>query len=97
MQKGDSLWSISRKYNVNVNDIKLANNLTNDILTIGQILTIPSIRNSEDYLESNLYVVQKGDSLWSIANEFKVSINEIRMINNLSTDILNIGQTLIIP
>ena len=91
------LWSISRKYNVNVNDIKLANNLTNDILTIGQILTIPSIRNSEDYLESNLYVVQKGDSLWSIANEFKVSINEIRMINNLSTDILNIGQTLIIP
>ena len=85
------------KYNVNVNDIKLANNLTNDILTIGQILTIPSIRNSEDYLESNLYVVQKGDSLWSIANEFKVSINEIRMINNLSTDILNIGQTLIIP
>ena len=97
VQKGDSLWSISRKYNVNVNDIKLANNLTNDILTIGQILTIPSIRNSEDYLESNLYVVQKGDSLWSIANEFKVSINEIRMINNLSTDILNIGQTLIIP
>lgn len=97
VQKGDSLWSISRKYNVNVNDIKLANNLTNDILTIGQILTIPSVRNSEDYIESNLYVVQKGDSLWSIANEFKVSINEIRMINNLSTDILNIGQTLIIP
>lgn len=97
VQKGDSLWSISRKYNVNVNDIKLANNLSSDILTIGQILTIPSIRNSEDYIESNLYVVQKGDSLWSIANKFKVSINEIRMINNLSTDILNIGQTLIIP
>ena len=97
VQKGDSLWSISRKYNVNVNDIKLANNLSSDILTIGQILTIPSVRNSEDYIESNLYVVQKGDSLWSIANKFKVSINEIRMINNLSTDILNIGQTLIIP
>ena len=97
VQKGDSLWSISRKYNVNVNDIKLANNLSSDILTIGQILTIPSVRSNEDYIESNLYVVQKGDSLWSIANKFKVSINEIRMINNLSTDILNIGQTLIIP
>ena len=95
VQNGDSLYSISRMYGVSVDDIKNANNLTSNILTIGQVLTIPTDEVSSN--TSNLYVVQKGDSLWSIANRFGVSINQIRMINNLNSDILNIGQTLIIP
>ena len=73
-----------------------ANNLTSDILTIGQVLTIPT-KNAENGSNSNLYVVQRGDSLWSIARKYNVSINEIRMINNLNSDVLMIGQTLIIP
>lgn len=95
VQKGDSLYSISRMYGISVDDIKNANNLTSNILTIGQVLTIPTDEVSSN--TSNLYVVQKGDSLWSIANRFGVSINQIRMMNNLNSDILNIGQTLIIP
>lgn len=95
VQNGDSLYSISRMYGISVDDIKNANNLTSNILTIGQVLTIPTDEVSSN--TSNLYVVQKGDSLWSIANRFGVSINQIRMINNLNSDILNIGQTLIIP
>lgn len=95
VQNGDSLYSISRMYGISVDDIKNANNLTSNILTIGQVLTIPTDEVSSN--TSNLYVVQKGDSLWSIANRFGVSINQIRMMNNLNSDILNIGQTLIIP
>ena len=99
LQKGDSLYSISRAYGVSVDEIRNLNNLTSDILTIGQILIIPSndLGDSSQNNISNLYVVQKGDSLWSIANKFGVSINEIRMINNLNSDLLSIGQTLIIP
>ena len=100
VQKGDSLYSISRAYGVSVDDLRRTNNLTSDILTIGQVLTIPTANNGDNTLpntNSNLYVVQRGDSLWSIANRFGVSINAIRMINNLTSDILNIGQTLIIP
>lgn len=98
VQKGDSLYSISRAYGVSVNDLKNANNLTSDILTIGQVLMIPDeASNGFSNSASNLYVVQKGDSLWSIANRFNTSVNAIRMINNLSSDILSIGQTLIIP
>lgn len=98
VQKGDSLYSISRAYGVSVNDLKNANNLTSDILTIGQVLMIPDeTSNGFSNSASNLYVVQKGDSLWSIANRFNTSVNAIRMINNLSSDILSIGQTLIIP
>ena len=95
VQNGDTLYSISRMYGVSVDDIKNANNLNSNILTIGQVLTIPDGSSSSTI--SNLYVVQKGDSLWSIANKFGVSINQIRMINNLTSDILSIGQTLIIP
>lgn len=93
VQKGDSLYSIAREYGVSVERLKEENGLTTDVLTVGQILTIPEVSNNT----TNLYVVQKGDSLWSIANRFGVSINMIRMINNLSSDVLSIGQTLIIP
>lgn len=101
VEKGDSLYSISRIYGISVDDIKAANGLTSNILTIGQVLVIPTVNLNDNgnisSNNSNLYVVQKGDSLWSIANRFGVSINEIRMINNLNSDILSIGQTLIIP
>lgn len=96
VQKGDSLWLIANKNNISINDLKNSNNLTSDILTIGQVLTIPT-KNAENGSNSNLYVVQRGDSLWSIARKYNVSINEIRMINNLNSDVLMIGQTLIIP
>lgn len=95
VQKGDNLYSIARKYGVSIDDIKNANQLTSDILTVGQVLVIPNdITNNNT---SNLYVVKKGDTLWSIANQFNVRINDIRMINNLNSDILSIGQTLMIP
>ena len=96
VQRGDSLYSIANAYNVSVNDLRNINNLTSDILSVGQVLIIPenSNRNSNT---SNLYVVKRGDSLWSIANKFNVSINKIRMLNNLNSDILTICQTIIIP
>lgn len=93
VQRGDSLYSIARDYGVSVERLREENGLTTDVLTIGQVLTIPSVGNNT----TNLYVVQRGDSLWSIANRFGVSINAIRMINNLTSDVLSIGQTLIIP
>ena len=96
VQRGDSLYSIANAYNVSVNDLRNINNLTSDILSVGQVLIIPGNLNRNSNT-SNLYVVKRGDSLWSIANKFNVSINKIRMLNNLNSDILTIGKTLIIP
>ena len=99
VKKGDSLYSISKTFNVSIDDIKSLNDLSSNILTIGQVLILPdnNINNENIDGNSNIYVVQKGDTLWSIANKYNVSINNIRMINNLNSDILSIGQTLIIP
>lgn len=92
VKKGDTLFSISKAYNVSVNDIKKANNLTSDTLSVGQKLIIPS--KEENY---DTYIVKKGDTLYSIARNFNVSVNEIMALNNLSSSVLTPGQTLVIP
>lgn len=93
VKRGDSLYTIANTYGVSVDELKNANGIVGDIITVGQVLTIPNSNSNT----SNLYVVQRGDSLWSIANRFGVSVNTLRMMNNLTSDVLSIGQTLIIP
>ncbi len=88
VKAGDNLYSIAERFNVSVNEIKKSNNLTSDLLSIGQELIIPG---------TNVYIVQAGDNLYSIAEQFNVSVNEIKEANNLTTNLLSIGQELIIP
>jgi len=95
VQSGDSLYSIARKLGTTVNELKSLNNLTSNNLSIGQILKIPSEFVSED--ENEIYSVQAGDSLYSIANKFNTTVDELKTLNNLKSNILNIGQLLKIP
>ena len=92
VQKGDSLYQIAKRYNININDIKSINNLKTDNLSIGQKLKIPT--TNEKYIN---YQVVKGDSLYQIAKKFNVTVNEIKSLNNLTSNILSIGQKLKIP
>lgn len=93
VQKGDSLWKISQRYKVPVNDITAFNNLSNINLKIGDELRIP-ITNMEAEVT---YTVKRGDTLWSIAKDFEVSVDDIKNVNNLATNLLTVGQNLIIP
>ena len=93
VQKGDSLWKISQRYKVPVNDITAFNNLSNINLKIGDELRIP-ITNMEAEVT---YTVKRGDTLWSIAKDFEVSVDDIKNVNNLTTNLLTVGQNLIIP
>lgn len=101
VKSGDTLYKIANTYNVTVNQIKDANNLTSNTLSIGQKLLIPDIEatiEKEINESENLnYIVQKGDNLYNIANKYGVSVNAIKEINNLTSNILQIGQVLIIP
>lgn len=95
VQRGDSLYSIAKKFDVSVADIKSANNLQNNLISIGQKLVIPGFV-APTYSTIN-YVVQRGDSLYSIANRYNTTVNRIKEINNLTNNTLSIGDILKIP
>ena len=95
VQRGDTLWSIAKKFNTNVNDLKKANNLVNNTLYVGQNLVVPDYYTAED---TNItYIVKRGDTLYSIATQYGVSVNDLRNYNNLTSDLLSIGQQIKIP
>ena len=94
VKSGDSLWSISKKFGVTVAELKEANNLSSNLLSIGQNLIIPG-KVSEK--ESDEYSVQKGDTLYSIARKFNTTVDNLKSLNNITTDSLAIGQILKIP
>lgn len=96
VQRGDSLWKISRKYEVPVNDIISFNNLSSVNLQIGDELKIP-LTSQDNNTASKTYTVKTGDTLWSIAKNFDVSVNNLKAANNLTSNLLSVGQTLTIP
>lgn len=94
VKSGDSLWSISKKFGVSVSELKEANNLSSNLLSIGQNLIIPGKVPEK---ESDEYAVQKGDTLYSIARKFNTTVDNLKSLNNITTDSLAIGQILKIP
>lgn len=89
---GETLWDIARKYNVTMDTIIVANQLTNiHRLRVGQVLQVPT-------RDGVLYTVRSGDSLWTISRRFKVNADAIAQENNLSDPSrLRLGQELFIP
>ena len=91
VQKGDSLYSIARKYSTTIDKIKDLNNLTTNLLSIGQVLLISTDTNLE-----TTYTVQKGDSLYSIAKKYDTTVDRLKQLNNLKSNLLSVGQILIV-
>lgn len=92
VKSGDTLSQIAYDNKITTSELKKANNLASDLLKIGQVLIIPSKSTGEIN-----YIVQKGDNLYTIANKYDTTISDIKKINNLSTNTLQIGQLLKIP
>ena len=90
VQNGDSLWKIANKYGITVNELKSLNGLTSNNLTVGQILEVPGSSSSSD----GTYTVKSGDSLWKIANQYGLTVNELKSLNGLTSDNLSVGQVL---
>ena len=96
VKSGDTLWSIAKKYGVSVEELKEKNNLTSNALSINQVLLIPVEDESpvEVPSSSEYYTVKAGDSLYAIANKYGMSVDELKDLNNLTSNLLIIGQRL---
>lgn len=105
---GDSLYSIAKRFNTTVTAIKTENHLASDILSIGQTLKLP--RNSQvpapvpapvpepaPTMIMKEYFVVPGDTLFGIAKKFNTTVTQIKEKNNLTTNLINVGQKLVIP
>lgn len=89
VKKGDTLYKIASNYGITVDALKNANNLTNNLINIGQILKIPNKKRK--------YTVKKGDTLYRIALSYGITVDALKKVNNLTSNLLSIGQVLYIP
>lgn len=88
--KNDTLYSLSKKYNISIKQLMEVNGLRSEKIKAGQQLLVPD----QSIKSSSLYTVKKGDTLYSIAKKSGFSLNELKKINHLQTDKLYIGQKL---
>ena len=96
IKSGDTLYSIAKKYNTTVNKLKELNNLLTDNLTIGQNIKIPTIEETEVPTTTTSYIVKAGDTLYSIAKKYNTTVSIIKELNNLTTNLISVGEELLI-
>ncbi|WP_456324304.1 LysM peptidoglycan-binding domain-containing protein [Desulfonauticus submarinus] len=107
VRMGDSWWRISRRYGVPISVLKKVNGIYSNILRPGKVIIIPKSGQKEYFsrytivrkeaLKRANYTVQPGDSLWTIARKFGISVKTLKKANGLASSKLQIGQKLYIP
>jgi len=101
VKSGDTLSHIAKRYKQTTAQIKITNRLRNDFLRIGQVLRIPPIGEVAVLTEyqtppTRTYIVSAGDTLSQIAAKHKVSISSLKRANNLTSNLIKVGQELVI-
>ncbi|MBN1364794.1 MAG: LysM peptidoglycan-binding domain-containing protein, partial [Syntrophaceae bacterium] len=95
VKKGDSLYSISKKFNISVNEIKKSNNLRNSKIKINQVLKITPKGSSKlitvEKHDSSSYTVKKGDTLSEIAQKNRIPLKKLMALNNLNSKTIRAG------
>lgn len=102
IQKGDTLSEIAQRYNTTVNELVRLNNIRNpNMIYANETLLIPTKNNSistgSDDKNNTIYIVQRGDTLYSIAKRFNTTVQNIVNNNGISNpNLIYPGQSLII-
>lgn len=102
VKRGDTLFSISRMYNLNVYDLRAVNKEIGDSLSVGQKINLPAgaKKGASQVVAQKkniVHIVKKGDTLYSIGKNYNVSVAAIMAYNNMKVNSLSVGQKLRIP
>ncbi|MCM3570700.1 LysM peptidoglycan-binding domain-containing protein [Neobacillus mesonae] len=100
VKSGDSLSLIAKKYHTTTAELKSANHLASDLIFVGQVLEIPNktVDQAPDTMASSReYTVKSGDSLSVIAKVYRTTVEDIKTVNHLTSDLIKVGQVLKIP
>jgi len=95
VEAGETLFALSRKYNVDVQSIKAANTESLDNLSIGQRVLIP-IQKINNQQNGIVHTVKSSETLFSISRQYDVNVDDLKSWNNLMDNNISVGQQLII-
>ena len=92
---GDTLFNISKRYNLSVADLIVANNIKGSNIRKGQLLRVSAapVKNRKNNIQNVSYTVRRGDTLNTIADRFNIDVNDIRRWNK-NTRTVTPGQRL---
>lgn len=96
----ETLYSIARKYNASVEDLKKENPSAVTALQVGQVLKVPTtekVATTTTATTNQVHKVQSGETLYSIATKYQVSVDELKKANAGLTSSLKVGQEITIP
>ena len=100
---GEGLYSISKEHHVTVEDIVKWNGLTSNAINVGQTLVVsapvankPAAQLPVQTSNNITHTVAAGEGLYSISKKYNVDIEEIKKLNNMTSDALSTDQVLII-
>lgn len=100
VKAGDTLYAISLRHNVTVPQLMQWNQLSSPLIFIGQKLVISSgkIQQQASTTNSNqkVHIVKSGDTLWGIGQQYKKSVNQLKQKNQLKSDVIYIGQKILV-
>jgi serpin B len=104
VEKGESLYSISKKYGVAVEQIKLLNKMTENNVKVGQELLIQEgetkgIETNNANLNTvmnSIHEVNPGETLFSIAKKYNLTLEELKALNGINENKVSLGQKLIV-
>lgn len=94
VRRGDSLSVIAHRFGVSVRTLQSLNNLSGSLIRVGQRLRVSD--KALDREGVRWYRVQRGDSLWSIARQFRVTVRDLKVLNNLRSSLIRAGRMLMI-
>ena len=92
----ETLFAISRKYQVSVGEIQSANEVLKQGLKIGQTIRIPFVEKNVVPAGTSMHKVNPGETLFSISKKYGVSVDSLKQWNKLQGNDLSVGQTLVL-
>lgn len=97
IKKGDTLYSISRRYNVDIEAIIMANPYINVYnLSIGDVICLPCVPQNK-YNDFTRYIVEEGDTLGSIIEKKGINLGDLMEANDIDFIMLMPGTTILLP
>lgn len=104
VRRGESLWTISRRYKVSMQDLRTWNGLAGDTIRIGQKLKVgvkmlTARQRAPVGTDANgrtVHTVRSGESLWTIARTHQITVSDLKQWNGLQKDTIRPGQSLFV-